>query len=335
MEDREELVQQLRQVQTIAVLVGDSPIFQHAIRNLPAIAKQDATVLVSGESGTGKEVVARAIHYMGPRAAGPFVAVNCGSIPDTLFEEEVFGHERGAFTDAHSSRLGLFAQGEKGTVFLDEIDALSLRAQIALLRVLQDRRFRPIGGTREQTANVRFVAATNASLEQLVEKEKFRADLYYRICILAIRLPPLRERKEDLPALAAHFIQKHASASQGELRLSEDAVAALKAHHWPGNLRELENAIIRGLAYRRSNCIQAADLELRTMQPDPESFTAVTGGPMKAVKREMIESFERQYLKRLMQAHHGNVTEAARSAGKERRELGKLLRKYDLNPRDI
>jgi len=330
----EDLIYQLRQAQTIAKLVGDCAVFQQAIRNLPVLAREDATVLISGETGTGKELVARAIHYLGPRASCPFVAVNCGSIPDTLLEEELFGHERGAFTDAHSSRPGLFAQADKGTVFLDEIDALSFKAQVSLLRVLQDKRFRSIGGTREQTADVRVIAATNARLEELVETGAFRPDLYYRIRILSVHLPPLRDRKEDLPALARHFIRKHAPAERGDLTLSPDARQALNAYHWPGNLRELENAIIRGIAYSHSNFIQAADLELTAIpQRHILSVPVVHNGPFKALKREVVESFERQYLTQLMQAHQGNVTEAARSAGKERRELGKLLRKYQLDPK--
>lgn len=218
--------------------------------------------LISGETGTDKELVARAIQYLSQQAAFPFVPVNCGSVSDTLLADELFGHERGAFTDAHVRRTGLIAQAEKGTLFLDEVDSLTPNAQVILLRVLQDKRIRPVGSSCEQPVAVRVLAATNANLEQLVRAGAFRADLYYRLCVFCIKLPLLRDRKEDIPILASHFLEKHTPAGRAPLPLSPDALAALIAFDWPGNVRELESAIVRGIHFSRMNVIEVEDLRL-------------------------------------------------------------------------
>jgi DNA-binding NtrC family response regulator len=314
----------------LAKLVGRAPIFVEAIRQIPAIAKSDAPVLISGETGTGKELVARAVHYSSERAGFPFVAVNCGSMVETLLEDELFGHQRGAFTGAIRDKIGLLAQAERGTLFLDEVDTLSPKAQVDLLRVLQERKFRAVGSQCDQDANVRVLAATNASLDGLLHAGAFRVDLYYRLCVFSIQLPPLRERREDILALAAHFLEKHASAHHGRFTLSAGAVDTLVAWHWPGNVRELENAIIRGVHLATTEWIEATDLRLPMQFASAAKATATT---FKSRKREAIEAFEKDYLKRLMWEHGGNVTRAAAAAQKERRDLGKLLKKYDLDPR--
>jgi DNA-binding NtrC family response regulator len=332
---REEMIRRLRDSQVLAKLVGEAPVFLQAIASLPAIASGEAAVLISGETGTGKELIARAIHYISQRASHPFVPVNCGSLPDTLLEDELFGHERGAFTDAHMKRTGLIAQADKGTLFLDEVDALSMKAQVTLLRVLQDKRYRAIGGSGERQTDIRIVAATNARLESLAQTAAFRADLYYRLCVFSVHLPALRQRKEDIPLLAEHFLKKHSPGGKTTFRLSASAMAALFAHEWPGNVRELENAIIRGIHLSGAEVIEVADLGLNTIaapEPEAEPGTPLNASSFKALKQEMIEAFERDYLIRLMAAHHGNITQAARSAGKERRDLGKLLKKYHLDP---
>jgi len=313
-----------------ANLVGEAPSFVRAIAQLSAIARSDASVLIAGETGTGKELIARALHYLGPRSRYPFVAVSCGCLQPTLVEDELFGHERGAFTDAHSRRAGLIAHAERGTLFLDEVDALSLTAQSALLRVLQEKRYRPIGTNTEQEADVRIVAATNARLDPTLQTRDFRGDLYFRLSVFGINLPPLRERREDILLLADHFLKKHAIGDGPPPSLSSRARAALLTYDWPGNVRELENAITRSVHYCDSGVIDPEDLCVGTDGHERSDSTSL--GAFKVAKREAIEIFERAYLQRLMAEHQGNVSRAAHAAGKERRDLGRLLKKHQITP---
>jgi len=329
------LIRKLRQTEGLTPLIGEAPIFLSAIAQLSAAAPSDATVLISGETGTGKELVARAIHYLSPRVAFPFVAVNCGGLTDTLLGDELFGHEPGAFTDARGRRPGLLGQAQRGTVFLDEVEALTAQGQVMLLRVLEDKRFRPLGSTQEQHADVRFLAATNAALEPRVQAGTFRADLFYRLSVFSVHLPPLRNRKGDIVALAAHFLQKHAVAQQSPALLSEAARAALLTFDWPGNVRELENAIIRGIRVSQTGLIDVEDLGLPGTTASPSALVPSTPRPFAALKRIAVHAFEREYLVRLMNDQHGNVTRAAQAAGKDRRELGRLLKKHDLDPKSF
>jgi DNA-binding NtrC family response regulator len=322
----------------MAKLIGSAPVFRKAIEQIPAVAGSDITVLISGESGTGKELVARAIHYLSERDAYPFVAVNCGSLPDTLLEDELFGHERGAFTSAHLRREGLIAQADRGTLFLDEVDTLAAKGQVDLLRVLEDKRFRAIGSSLEQEVDVRIVAAANTPLDQLLRSGSFRADLYYRLRTFSINLPPLRDRKEDIPVLVAHFLQKHAPLDKRTLQVSPNAYAALLSWNWPGNIRELESAVVRGIHLCRTDWIEVEDLGLQPnigkasagARPTPSKLDS-----FRAMKRETIKVFEKEYLVRLIAEHQGNVTHAARAAGKERRDLGKLLKRHGLDPKSF
>jgi DNA-binding NtrC family response regulator len=333
--DAETLIQRLRETQTLGRLVGRSPAFLTAIATIPAIAQSEGPVLITGETGTGKELVARAIHYLSPRADRPFVAVNCGLLTDTLLEDELFGHERGAFTDARERRTGLIAEAERGTLLLDEVDTLTPRGQIALLRVLQDLAYRPVGSSREQTADVRFIAATNASLWQLVRSGAFRTDLYYRLCVFPVTLPPLRERREDITVLARHFLDRYAVPGRPELSLTPSAEAALLAHDFPGNVRELENTMMRAAQLARSGVIEAADLGLPGAGSGPPAPLPTLPGvrTFRVLKQIAIEAFERDYLTTLMREVRGNITRAARVAGKERRELARLLKKHGLRER--
>src|SRR5215510_10256545 len=326
------LIHRLENALALARLVGEAPVFRKAISLLPAAALSDATVLICGETGTGKELVARAIHYLSERAPFPFVAVNCGAVTDTLIEDELFGHERGAFTDARHTRPGLIAQAQRGTVFLDEIEALTGHGQVSLLRVLQDQTFRPLGSREERRADVRFIAATNAEMSPRVSPATFRADLYYRLCVFRIELPALRERQEDILPLAAHFLHKHATTELAHLDFSADARRALLGFDWPGNVRELENTVIRALWTCRSGVIEVGDLGLPGSEPAGAPAPA-RPATYRALKRLAIDAFEREYLDRMMREHAGNVTRAARAAGKDRRELGKLLKKHGLDPR--
>lgn len=321
----EDLLQRLRDKQAWAKIVGRAPAFLNAIARLPAIAKSDAAVLISGPTGTGKELVARAIHYSSNRAACPFIAINCGCMQDTLLESELFGHERGAFTDARVRKRGLIEEAKSGTLFLDEVDSLSGKAQVSLLRVLQDKTYRPLGSTLDQPADVRVLTATNAALKRLIHAGQFREDLYYRLAVFSVLLPPLRDRKEDIPLLAEHFLQKHAPMDRRP-RISPAAREALLSYDWPGNVRELENAIVRGIHLSESDLIAAQHLGLDGIsEAEPELAPS-----FHAAKRSAIQQFERSYLIRIMSEHHGNVSHAAQAAGQERRQFGKLLKKYGL-----
>jgi len=263
------------------------------------------------------------------------VPVNCGSLPDTLLENELFGHERGAFTDAQVRRDGLIAQAERGTLFLDEVDTLHAKAQVDLLRVLQDKRFRRVGSSVEQNVDVRIVAATNAPLDRLVASGRFRADLYFRLCIFSITLPILRDRKEDVLLLAGHFLEKHAPADKSRLQFAPEASSALLSYDWPGNVRELENAIIRGIHLTETGLIEVDDLGLPSKWaslPHASSEGPAKLQSFRTMKRQVIQEFERDYLTRLISEHRGNVSQAALTAGKERRNLGKLLKKHRLDP---
>ena len=330
-----DLIRHLRDTKALGKLIGEAQVFAKAIEALPAIAKCGATALIVGETGTGKELVARAIHYLSDRAAFPFVPMNCGSLPETLLEDELFGHERGAFTDAHTRRSGLISEAEKGTLFLDEVDTLTTKAQVAFLRVLQDKRFRAVGSSIEQQADVRIVAATNAEIDHSVQNGAFRADLYYRLCVFTINLPPLRERRDDILLLASYFLEKHSPEDKARIELSGSARAALVSYDWPGNVRELENAIIRGIHLSHATTIEAENLRLPCRADEPAATVSLLSPrlqSLKAMKQTVIAAFERDYLVRLMREHQGNVSHAAQAAGKERREFGKLLKKYQLDP---
>jgi DNA-binding NtrC family response regulator len=313
-------------------LVGNARIFREAIAPIPVIARSARPVLIGGETGTGKELVARAIHAASDRANFSFVAVNCGSLVDTLVDDALFGHEQGAFTDARVKREGLVARAAGGTLFLDELEALSMKGQVTLLRVLEDDAFRALGSSRLEHANVRFVAATNSPLEDAIKTGSFRADLYYRLCVFTINLPPLRNRPEDIPTLTHHFLREHAPSDAPMPELDASARRALANYQWPGNVRELENTIIRAIHLRKAAFISASDLGLSI---DPAMAGPQEGRTFHALKQETIATFERRYLERVMHEHRGNVTHAALATGKERRELGRLLKKYRIDPQSF
>ena len=308
-------------------LVGESPAFLAAIQRALDVAQTDATVLLSGETGTGKELVARAIHYCSLRQEKPFIPVNCGALPDHLVENELFGHAKGAYTDAASPEKGLVAEAEEGTLFLDEVDTLSTSAQVKLLRFLQDRQYRPLGCARSIHANVRIIAATNADLWQQVQKKGFRDDLYYRLHVVALRLPPLRERHEDIPLLATHFLRHYVREyRRGPLQFSADALRQLVAYTWPGNVRELETIIQRAVILSSNPILGPDDLDL----PPSDRPDIAASDSFHEAKTRMIEHFERTYLSQLLALHAGNVTQAAKQAGKERRAFQRLLHKHGL-----
>jgi len=306
-------------------LIGESPELLAVIRQIPKFVGCDATVLLNGETGTGKEMFARAIHYLSSRAANPFIPVNCGAIPADLVENELFGHEPGAFTGAAAAASGLIAEAEGGTLFLDEIDTLPLVTQVKLLRFLQDHVYRPLGARKLCGANIRVVAASNAKLESAVRAGKFRADLFYRINVLSLSLPPLRERRQDIPLLARHFTSECAREMKLPAReISPAAMQKLMSYHWPGNVRELQNMVQRAVVLVDDNVIRPMDFDL------PGEAAMLEAKSFKALKARVVEDFERSYLQQLLTAHDGNITQAARAADKNRRALWELLRKYQI-----
>jgi DNA-binding NtrC family response regulator len=309
-------------------LVGESEPFRQLLAKLPQIAGSMMTVLLAGETGTGKELFARAIHYISARKGHPFIPVNCGGLPDHLLENELFGHVRGAYTDAHTSHGGLLSVAEGGTLFLDEIDALSLSAQVKLLRFLQDREYRPLGSNTTLTADIRIVAATNANLRQLVQERRFREDLFHRLNILHLVIPPLRERLDDIPRFAGHFLLKIAAQErQPPKALTLGSLRKLQSYRWPGNVRELEGVIQRAVVMSAGLVIEADDLELPT---DIASATEPFTRSLREIKSQVIGKFERAEIVSLLLAHHGNLSRAAREAGTNRRTLQRLVRKYEL-----
>ncbi|MBC7992306.1 MAG: sigma-54-dependent Fis family transcriptional regulator [Rhizobacter sp.] len=306
--------------------VGSSPAFRAMLANLCRVAANDAPVLIEGQTGSGKELAARAIHYGGTRRDGPFVPVNCGALPDHLLEAELFGHERGAFTDAKTARRGLVAEANGGTLFLDEVDSLSPKAQVALLRFLQDQHYRPLGGTRELHTNVRMIAATNRPLQ---DAPRFRADLLYRLKILYLELPSLKDRPGDAQELAQHFVGVFSAKYHlSPKRFDEKTVAWIDRYDWPGNVRELENWVHRELLMTEGSVIAAHPAA-------PQSKCGATGPQQMAcfhqAKAEAVRLFEHDYVVTLLRRTGGNVTRAAQIAGKERRAFGKLLKKHGID----
>jgi two-component system, NtrC family, response regulator GlrR len=324
-------------------LIGTSKCFLQATGMIPILSASRSTVLISGETGTGKELFARAIHYCGERRSKPFVPVNCAALPDHLIENELFGHTKGAFTGALLEKSGLLQEADEGTLFLDEINSLSLSVQSKLLRVLQDQEFRPLGSTKSKTVNVKIIAATNADLRHLVETRQFREDLFYRLNVLSLALPPLRERKEDILLLVNHSLKVYAREfGKQSLHVNHTAKAKLMGYSWPGNVRELQGVIQRAVAMASGDTLEAHDLDL------PEKEKPELKGPTMALltregvsdscsfqdmKTKVIEEFERAYLSELLSTHQGNISKAARAAKKERRAFQRLLMKHGLDRR--
>jgi DNA-binding NtrC family response regulator len=314
-------------------LIGRSPPFIDTLRFICRFAHCDAPILIRGETGTGKELVARALHYMSQRGSRSFVPVNCGALPETLVESELFGHERGAFTDARTAKKGLVAQASGGTLLLDEVDSLSPKAQVALLRFLQDHQYRPVGGERQLTADVRIVAATNIDLAREVAEGRFRQDLYFRLDVVSVLLPPLRARMGDVPLLAQHFLDRFSSIYQRPSPVLDSAfIAALVARDWPGNVRELENAMHRTFFVAQESAAYRSVDQLFVGSSGNIVLTAAQfSGGLRAARDQLVRNFEHRYLTWLMGETHGNVSAAARRAMTARRQLGRLLRRHGID----
>ncbi|HEX15679.1 MAG TPA: AAA family ATPase, partial [Deltaproteobacteria bacterium] len=314
-----ELQDEVREKYTFGDIVTRNPRMLEILKVLPEVAVSDATVLIQGESGTGKELFARAIHDLSPRKDGPLVKVNCAAVPETLLESELFGYVKGAFTDAKRDKPGRFKLAEGGTIFLDEIGDMPLALQAKLLRVLESKEYEPLGATKTERADVRVVAATNRDLERMVKEGQFREDLYYRLNVFKIALPPLRERSEDIPLLVEHFIAKLNRKTGKDIQgLNEEAMRLLLDHPWPGNVRELENVLEHAFILCKDRWIRPEHLPEYLRKGD----TVISGGSLRQMERELIE--------RTLKSCQGNISHAARQLGIHRTTLWRKLKKYNL-----
>ncbi len=312
------LRENLQEIYPATELIGKSPPMRRVMELIEMVAPTDTTVLITGESGTGKELVARAIHALSPRRYMPMVVIHCGALTETLLESELFGHERGAFTGAQYRKKGKFEVADGGTVFLDEISDISLKTQTDLLRVLQEKEVVRVGGTQPIRVDFRCIAATNKNLEDLVKAGTFRPDLYYRLNVFTIPLPPLRERREDIPLLAEHFFKKYATAMNRPVpRLTPEVVDLLLTYDWPGNVRELENAVERALVISRGAEIQPAHFPFQLQ-------------PHQSGNSQSLEEVERAHIERVVRQCQGNLSRAARILGIDRSTLYSKLRRYGL-----
>ena len=311
-------------------IVSGSAEIEEVINTAGRAARSKATVLIRGESGTGKELIARAIHYTSPRKDGPFVAVNCAALSENLLESELFGHEKGAFTGADKQRRGRFEQADGGTIFIDEVGDIPLSTQVKLLRVLQEREFQRVGGNETIKVDVRVIAATNKDLEEMVENNEFREDLFYRLNVISIRIPPLRERRNDISPLISHFISRYAVENDKEIEgVSKEAMDVLMKYDYPGNVRELENAIERAVVMARGTIVAAEDLpvHIRSTRSKSESrYGSVAGGSLP----EMVENLERHLIADALAESDGNQSKAAELLGISERNLRYKLKKYGM-----
>lgn len=311
-------------------IIGNSNKMQAVFDLIAQVCTSDATVLIRGESGTGKELVAHAIHYNSPRADKPFIKVNCAALPETLVESELFGHERGAFTGALSARKGRFELAQGGTIFLDEVGDFSPATQVKLLRVLQEREFERLGGTQTIKVDVRIIAATNRNLEELMERGQFRQDLYYRLNVFPIHIPPLRERKTDILLLADYFVEKYSAANKKNVRrITTQAIDMLMSYHWPGNVRELENCIERAVLLTNDDAIHAHHLPptLQTAEASNTAFKGTLQATLEAVERDLIID--------ALKTSRGNMAKAARALGITERLMGLRVAKYGIDRRQF
>jgi len=328
-QENRELQGQLSSIKPFADIVASSPQMQKVLETIRKVATHDANILLRGESGTGKELAARAVHNASRRSNCPFVPIDCAAMPENLLESEMFGYEKGAFTGAVSTKRGLLETAADGTVFMDEIGELPLTMQSKLLRVLQDRKFRRLGGTELLTTDFRLIAATNRNLQEMVKDGSFREDLYYRLNVVTIELPPLRDRPAAIAPLAQHFLRYFVEKTGKEVKISNVAMMIMEKYGWPGNVRELMNVVERAVSLTEFNQITPLDLPVSILEsvkgavrPTEESF--------RAAKRRLIEEFEPRYLSEILSETGGNVSEAARRCGMKRSAFQRLMAKYSL-----
>lgn len=315
------------------LLIGHSPLLTAVKQKILAIAPFDVSVLIRGATGTGKELSARLIHFLSPRANQPFIPVNCGAIPRELFENELFGHRKGAYTHAETSEAGLIAAADGGTLFLDEIESMPLSTQVKLLRFLQERKYKPLGSSEYLCADVRIIAAAKENLWGNIQKGQFRQDLFYRLNVIQICLPLLQERKEDIPELTAYFIERYAGKHSRTVKgIRNAAMMKLLHHRWPGNVRELENVIHEAVIINRQQWIEPRHLDLEKLNAEP---SPILSDSLDEAKQKLVENFERHYLIELLEKCHGNVSQVAHYARRDRRNIHRLLKKYAIDANDF
>jgi DNA-binding NtrC family response regulator len=320
-DENRRLRQNLTEMTHIDEIIGSSPQMKRVLDLVHTVANSDTTVLVRGESGTGKEVIARAIHAHSPRRYYPIVPVNCGALSDSLLESELFGHEKGAFTGAQYRRKGKFELADRGTLFLDEIGNVSEKMQVQLLRALESHQFTRVGGSQNVSVDIRLICATHKNLEQAVEEKSFREDLYYRINVFQIIVPPLRERRLDIPLLAEHFCSKYAHVMNKPItHIDKDAMELLQQHHWPGNVRELENAIERAMVVGKPPAIQPHDLPFQLVAKEDKQEQSV----------ESLADVEKKQILKVLEKNNWHITKAAEMLDIDRVTLYNKIKKYDL-----
>ena len=323
----------LREYSEASGLIGHSPKMIDLYKEIALVSRSRSTVLITGESGTGKELVARALHRNSPRATGPFVAINCGAITETLLESELFGHAKGSFTGAIAEKRGLFEEANGGTIFLDEIGETSLAVQVKLLRVLQESEVRRVGSVKSVSVDVRVLAATNRDLEREVREGRFREDLYYRLTVVTLRVPPLRERADDLPLLAAHALRNARESGARATTVSAEALELLNRYEWPGNVRELENTIAHAALYARGAVITPDDLpdRIRSQERAPEKTPRASD---MIADLPSLDQLEKRYLIHVLQSVGGSRTRAAEVLGIDRRTLYRMAERFGVNLKD-
>jgi DNA-binding NtrC family response regulator len=314
-------------------MVGNSAVMQRVFETIQMVAKTDHTVLITGESGTGKDLTARAIHQLSHRSSGPFVAVNCPTVPENILESELFGYKKGAFTHATQNKIGLFQEAHNGTIFLDEIGDISPAIQTKLLRVLQEKEIKPLGDTRSIQVNVRIIASTNQDLKEKIKAHEFREDVFYRLNVLPIHMPALRDKSEDIPLLANHLLEKHAKElNRPGKRISSELMEIFRKRQWEGNIREMENIIIQGILFSSDEMIRPADVGIRTTPKTTGLWDEALHGLLyKSAKEKTLQHFNLAYIGHLLTISNGNVTQAAHAAGLERQALQQIMRRYGID----
>jgi DNA-binding NtrC family response regulator len=337
--ERSRLIHENRRLQTrcpelytFEKMVGKSLAMQRVFETIQMLAKTDHTVLITGESGTGKDLTAQAVHQLSNRSNGPFVAVNCPTVPENILESELFGYKKGAFTHATSNKIGLFQEAHGGTIFLDEIGDISLAIQTKLLRVLQEKEIKPLGDSRSIQVDVRIIASTNQDLKAKIKNHEFREDVFYRLNVLPVHLPALRERPEDIPLLCNHLLRKHREElKQPSKMISTELMELFKQRDWEGNIREMENIIIQGMLFSSEDMITPADVGLKPGISQTGTWEAsIMGLPYKAAKEKTLQNFNNAYVGHMLTVNKGNITQAAHACGMERQALQQIMRRYNI-----